>query len=531
MKKHNLNSACFACILCLLVTRCFAPPGADLARAEVTSGGTAAAAEAEPSGMEATTSASRQDSADSGSLNIAIDQAVILALGNNRGLDIERLNPNIAGNAEDLERAVFDPVLSASVEVGREKSESRSGDTVHGNTIRSDAGASLFLPTGTLVEAGVETGRTWGGDLSDQYAARAGLTVTQALLRGVGLGVNLADLRQAGLDTRFSKYELYGFAEALVADVETTYWDYVLARRQVDIYRESLALAEKQLTETNVRIRVGDLAETERAAAQAEMALRREGLINVRSRVATLQVRLLRLIAPARLARRGHEVVPLTAPVVSARADTDALEDHIALALKMRPDVKQARLLMQRGDLEIVKTKNGLLPRMDLFVSLGRTGYAGSFGESVSDVADDGYDVAAGLMLEFPLGNRAARARHDTALLSRRQAEESLRNIEDLVREDVEAAYIEVQRAREQIDATAATRRFQEEKLRAETVKFNADKSTALLVATAQRDLLASRVAEVEAVTTYLKALSSFYYLDGSLLKRRGIRTFQEGAH
>ena len=189
----------------------------------------------------------------------------------------------------------------------------------------------------------------------------------------------------------------------------------------------------------------------------------------------------------------------------------------------MRPDLNQAQLLIQRGDLEIVKTKNGLLPRMDLFIGLGKTGYADSFGRSVGDIGGDGYDLSAGITLEFPFANREAQARHQRSLLARRQVAESLRNVEDLVREDVESAYIEVQRTRQQVDATAATRRFQEEKVRAETAKFHVGRTTALLVAQVQRDLVASQVAEVAAVTNCLEAQTSLFRLEGSLLVRRGI--------
>ena len=48
-------------------------------------------------------------------------------------------------------------------------------------------------------------------------------------------------------------------------------------------------------------------------------------------------------------------------------------------------------------------------------------------------------------------------------------------------------------------------------------------KSTSFLVAQAQRDLLASRIAEVRAIVNYLKALIDLYRQDGSLLERRGI--------
>ncbi len=88
---------------------------------------------------------------------------------------------------------------------------------------------------------------------------------------------------------------------------------------------------------------------------------------------------------------------------------------------------------------------------------------------------------------------------------------------------DVRTAFIEVNRTREQISATAATRKFQAEKLRAETEKFRVGRSTSLLVAQVQRDLLFSQIAEVRGVANYLKALVELYRLEGSLLERRGI--------
>jgi len=48
-------------------------------------------------------------------------------------------------------------------------------------------------------------------------------------------------------------------------------------------------------------------------------------------------------------------------------------------------------------------------------------------------------------------------------------------------------------------------------------------KSTSFSVAQAQRDLLASRIAEARALANYLKALIKLHRQDGSLLERRGI--------
>ena len=191
--------------------------------------------------------------------------------------------------------------------------------------------------------------------------------------------------------------------------------------------------------------------------------------------------------------------------------------------MHLRPELNQARIAVQRGELEVVKTRNGLLPRMDLFLTLGKSGYADSFGGSIENINGSGYDVLAGLSLQYPTGNRAARASGRRARLSLSQAGQAVRNLEQLAELDVRVAYIEVNRTSQQIAATLATRALQQEKLRSETEKFRVGKSTSLLVGQAQSDLTASRIAEIQAVVNYLGALVELHRQDGSLLDRRGI--------
>jgi outer membrane protein TolC len=201
----------------------------------------------------------------------------------------------------------------------------------------------------------------------------------------------------------------------------------------------------------------------------------------------------------------------------------DDVEQRVAVAMKMRPDLNQARLQIQRGDLEVVRTKNGLLPRLDTFITLGKSGYADTFNSAIDNMNEDRYDASWGLIFEVPPINRSARAQHTRALAGRQQLHEALENLTQLVQVDVRSAYIEVTRAQEQISATTVTRKFQEEKLRAETEKFHVGKSTSLLVGQAQRDFVASQIAEIQAVANYLKALVALYRLEGSLLQRRGL--------
>jgi outer membrane protein TolC len=156
-------------------------------------------------------------------------------------------------------------------------------------------------------------------------------------------------------------------------------------------------------------------------------------------------------------------------------------------------------------------------------VNLGTSGYADSFGGSVGDLDGEGYDMSAGLTFEWAIGNHEARARDRRALLAREEAAGALDNLAQLAEVDVRTAYVAATTAREQIEATAATRALKDEALRAETEKFGVGKSTAFQVAQSQRDAVAGRISEVRAVVDYLRAVVELHRLDGSLLERRGI--------
>ena len=463
-----------------------------------------------------------------GSLKISIQEAILMAMENNQSLAVERMNPQISRTFENQELAVFDPLLSADVSNRRSKADrlARARSDTESQIVDTMTGSislSKLFATGTTVELQGSSSYTDSSLYSDTFTAnRLGFTVTQALLQGMDVRANLAQVNQVRLDTLISQYELRGFAEVLLEEVESKFWDYALAERQIEIYTDSLKLAEKQMTETEERISVGRLAETELAAAQAEVALRRENLINARSDLAKERLSLLLLLNPSGNINWDRDII-LEYQTLLPSVELDSVEQHVQVALKKRPDLNQTRLQIQRGDLEVVRTKNGLLPKMDIFINFGKTGYANSFNRATDNIGGDSYDITSGLVFEYPQVNRNAQALHSRAIIGRQQLHEALENLIQLVQVDVRSAYIEVTRAREQIAATAATRNFQDEKLRAETEKFRVGKSTSLLVAQAQRDLVASQIAEIQTVAFYLKALVVLYRVEGSLLERRGI--------
>jgi outer membrane protein len=463
-------------------------------------------------------------------LSVTLSEAILLGLSNNRQLQIERLTPPVVSTREEEQKAVFDPVVRAETERLRERTDKH---TV-GQDFKASTGVSQFLPTGTTLD--LELGTEWAKDMPStqdphsDWKSFTRLSVTQALLQGAGIPVNLANLRQAQIDTQISLYELTGFAQFLTSEIENDYWDYFLALGQVDIYSRALALAKRLVRETRERISSGQKARSEIYFVQAEASTREQSLIDAKSFLEKTRIRLLRLISPPSMDLWNRPVRLLTSPAIPKDSVED-ISNHIQLALQMRPDISQARLAELRGELEIVKTTNGLLPKLDLFIMLGRSGYARSFPKSTYDytAGEGGLDFLARLQFQFPLLNRKAKAQYNRSVLQLAQEKEAVENLVQLAQQDVLLAYVEIHRAKDQMGVSSSTVRYQREKRQAEIEKYRLGTSNAFQVAQTERDAVASEISALQARIDYLKGLTQFYVAEGSLLSRRGIGLVRGG--
>ena len=448
-------------------------------------------------------------------LDLTLEQAVFLVLKNDRDLQIQQYEPLIAGTFEQIELGAFDPEAFADLSWAREMDDRTTRD----RTLEAMAGVTKKFSTGTRLTADLAWDKDASEESGSRHNTRAEITVTQALLQGRGAAVNLARVRQRKIDTLASVYELKGFTEALVAQTEIAYWHHVLAQKEIAVFQRSLEVATQQREEIEQQIEVGFLPENEVAAARAEEAIREQALINARSLVEERRLALLRLIHADRADIR---VNTLSRPAVHAHPMADTGE-RIQLALACRPDLKEAELALSRDALEVMVTKNGMLPKLDFFMNLGVNGFGNSLGKSIAAISSDAYDIGAGLSIRRFLFNREARARHEAATISRRKARTAIDNLKHHIRFQVSLAVNEAERARQQIFASRKTREYEEQTVVSEKERFNVGAGTSLLVARAQRDLLASQIAEVRAVIDYRIALVKLFLAEGSLLERRGI--------
>ncbi|MFN2436290.1 MAG: TolC family protein, partial [Desulfotignum sp.] len=157
-------------------------------------------------------------------LTLSVEQAVMTALEHNQDLKTRQLGPVIAGAFEQMEKGRYDPELFAQIGVSREAA-GESEDTA----VAGAAGIRKSTPLGTTLaaEAAYEQDRSLR--TADPDKTRVTLSVTQALLQGAGPAGGLVTIRQSELETRASRHELAAYVQALVAETEIAYWQYVLA--------------------------------------------------------------------------------------------------------------------------------------------------------------------------------------------------------------------------------------------------------------------------------------------------------------
>jgi len=461
-----------------------------------------------------------QETAGQGpSLDISVDEAVTMALENNRSLEIQKLSPLVSEERVKSQEAAFDPDISA----GLSNTASKSNSGTKSRRTRETLYLSRRLYSGTEISIGASVDNNSSGSDNDLYSTGLSVSLTKPLTRGAGTDVNTTGIVQARISREISHLRLRAYTESLVEEVIDTYWNFVLAKRKIEIYEESLDLARKQFEESEALVEVGKLAEVELVAARAEVASREQSLIDVRGQVESLRLRLLRLLNPAQGEYMWELSLNPTEKLTVPEVDLGELSDHIETATRERADLCEARLSLESGDLDVVKTRNGLLPYLGFYINLGKSGYAETFRRSVDQVFSDNYNLQVGINASYTLGNRTADASYRQSLYNMEEAEISIENLEVMAVEEVRAAWIEVERARNKIEASGASAMYQEEKVRAESEKYRVGKSTSLDVVSVQRDLLQGRLNLATAKADYLKSIVALYGTEGVLIERLGI--------
>jgi len=248
---------------------------------------------------------------------------------------------------------------------------------------------------------------------TQQGTSRIELSFTQPLLRGAGANYNQSRTVLAMLDHQVSEDELQGSLQDHLLEVYATYWNLYRARA-VRLQKERL-LQRAIEVEQKLSARQGiDSVRRQVLRARAAIASRRSEIARADMEVRNSESRLRLLVNSPDLKRNTIiELLPVEAPM--SEYLSVSMRGSVETALQNRPDIRRAITLMKETAVRLDVSKNELLPKLDLVLE---TYVAGLRGRNQVDTAwtnqfsegRPGYTV--GLTLQFPLGNRAAKARY-----------------------------------------------------------------------------------------------------------------------
>jgi outer membrane protein len=384
-------------------------------------------------------------------------------------------------------------------------------------------------------------------NLNPAISSSLGLTFTQPLLRGFGPAVNKRYIRIAKNNLQVADFVFRQQVIATVSGVVRLYWDLASLNEDVRVRQEAVTSAEQFLSDNKNQIEAGTVAPVDVTRAEAELSRRKRDLTVARSLVRQEEA-----VLKDYLTRSTLDATSTNAPVIlsdrmaiPAQERIEPLNDLVVKALRLRPDVAQARLQITNSEISLQGSKNALRPALDLVASAQNNGLAGrpngfafnpgsslagggggdgflvgGYGDAVSQLFSRNFpDYGVGLQVTIPLRNRTARADVVRDQLSVREQQIRLQQLEKQVRLEVTNALIAVEQARESFEAARSERVLQEQILAAEREKLEVGASTSFYVVQYQRDLAGAQSAEISALASYQKAKTALQRSVGTILE------------
>jgi outer membrane protein TolC len=370
-------------------------------------------------------------------------------------------------------------------------------------------------------------------------------TVTQPLFRGRGRDISLRYIRIAKINEKISRLIFYQQLISTVYGISRLYYDLVSLNENVNVQRQTLTAAQKLYEDDKAQVEQGTLAPIGLTQAQSLVASSQLAVIQAQGLVKQQEV-----ILKSQLSRQGTgdlifgslPIVPTDPIIIPPTDDLQPLNELVSEALSTRPDLAQAALQVQTGEIALKASINAAKPQIDLignfqtrgstevpFTTVGTPG-TGAI-TAPTDLGVAGLRLSriyqAGLQFNIPLKNQVAEADAARDLLQVRQAEARTQLLANQVREQVENSVVALQTARSALNAAIQSRQYQEVLVDAEKDKLSVGASTNFLVIQQESYLAQARSTEVAARSVWIKARISLDRSLGNLLDKNGI-TYDE---
>lgn len=468
---------------------------------------------------------------------ITLEEAVRRAVEHNPELAIVRLAPEAEAARVGESRSAFTPLFSATA--GRSSNATPPSNSLLGDGVDVDDWFSTFvvrqrLPWGSGTwKVSWDVARTTTNNPISNFdlSLQSGFEIawSQPLLKDRKVD---AARHQYAITKRNLQGSELRFRESViqtVAAVKEAYWTLKATQANILVQQRSLELAQELARQTKIRVDAGQVPPLDLVQAEAEVAQRRENLIQANTIAGDAEDSLRRLIMdPGDESFWRVRLDPTEEPTAPAPLpDVDAA---VARALSSRYDLARAGYELENAQATVEFLDNQRLPDVRLETSYRGNGLGGrqylrsggfpgvitgtrstSLGDALAQVFRNNYPTwSVGVTMSYPLGQSYESAGRVRAQVERRQVQQRIASLRIEAAEAVRRAARQVRGAAERIDAARAGAALAQERLDAEQRRYEAGLSTTFLVTQAQRDLLQAQVNLLQTTLDYDSALVTF---------------------
>ena len=469
---------------------------------------------------------------------LSIDEAVKLALEQNLGIQVEKVNPRIQDLVIAQAHNLWTPVGFTTINNNSTTTQSNSvfsgGLTqVTDQRFNTQFGVNQNLKTGANYSLGWTSFRATTSNLftnfDPQLSSRLDFNFTQPLLRNFKIDTTRQQIAVSRKDRDTSDLQLRATIAATTRNVKNAYWELAYQIASLAASQESLDLAKRVLSDNEKRVQIGTMAPIDIVEAQAEVARNEEAVIVAQAAIERAEDVLRALILGVDSPDFWDtKIEPSDSPVFESPAVD--VESAVKRALSNRLDILIARNNLEREDINIAYFRNQSMPDVNANLNYSSAAIGGiqlspvtslnvgtidrtiianrSYGSVLGDVFTNTYPVwQIGVTVSYPIGASTAEANLARSRLQKEQGETQLKQMQVTVATQVRDLARQVQTNEKRVETTRVARELAERRLEAAEKKFAAGIETSFFVFQAQRDLSQARTNLVRAVADLNKSL------------------------
>lgn len=358
--------------------------------------------------------------------NVDLSEVRASVLENNLGIKVARIDPAIANERALRERAKFEWTFGLIADGGRDVNFE---PPLQAEIWNASVQPNLNVPLADGGQLDVDWKLLYFNDELNAlvnedgtgYQSAPRVTLTQPLLRGAGRLVNEASILVAEFGQRRVEIRTRMMIQQFLVDAERSYWRAYGASRAFDISLESYRRAVDQVA-------VAERLAAARMAANTEVTKAKYLAVSQISEVIAASEQLRARSRQLKQAMNRSDL-PLDDSVVIKFTSGPELIQYrfvpqtvLDIALRRRTEMLEAEVAIAEATLGIQVAQNGLLPKLDAFGTTAPVGFGTDLGSAIGgNGADGSMSVAfnAGVRLQVPLGNEAAKADLRAALYQR----------------------------------------------------------------------------------------------------------------